>query len=303
MNSRSLPRISVVTPSFNQGLYLESTLMSVLSQDYPALEYVVVDGGSTDGSVEILRRHSERLSYWVSERDGGQYDAINKAFARTSGEIMAWLNSDDLYLPSTLAIVGEVFASLPEVQWLTTRYPIILDANGRHVRCDTAGGFNARAFFRGMNLPGRGWAARPWIQQESTFWRRGLWERSGGRVDASLRLAGDFELWARFFRHADLYALAAPLAGFRQHEAQKTACRIKEYAKEAERVLRQNGGRPYGGLSRRAHHLLRRVVGNRTLDGLPQRIGSFLSLAGILYPVKICAWTGHRWATHSDYIV
>src|SRR3989442_6408876 len=114
-----LPLISIVTPSFNKGRFRRETMQSVLSQDYPALEYVVVDGGSTDGSADLIREQAGRLAWWASEKDAGQYDAINKGFARTSGEVMAWLNSDDKYTPWALAVVGEIFAQLPEVQWLT----------------------------------------------------------------------------------------------------------------------------------------------------------------------------------------
>src|SRR5215212_7784658 len=114
------PRISIVTPSFNQGRFLRETMQSVLGQGYPNLEYVVIDGGSTDESVDIIRGHEQQLAAWVSEKDAGQYDAINKGFARTSGEVMAWLNSDDKYTPWALPVVGEIFAQLPEVKWLTT---------------------------------------------------------------------------------------------------------------------------------------------------------------------------------------
>ena len=110
------PRISVVTPSFNQGAFLEETLRSVLDQGYPNLEYFVIDGGSTDASVDIIRNYASRLTYWVSESDQGQYDAINKGFARSMGEIMAWLNSDDKYLPWTFSIAGEISATRPEVE-------------------------------------------------------------------------------------------------------------------------------------------------------------------------------------------
>lgn len=117
------PSISIVTPSYNRRRYLGDTIRSVLATGYPALEYAVVDGQSSDGSAELIAGHASRLAWWVSEPDGGQYDAINKGFARTSGEIMGWLNSDDLYLPWTLTVVGEVFAGLPQVEWITTAFP------------------------------------------------------------------------------------------------------------------------------------------------------------------------------------
>src|SRR5438132_13711050 len=105
-----VPRITVVTPSFNQAEFLERTLRSVLDQGYPNLEYVVIDGGSTDGSVDTIRRYADRLAYWVAQPDSGQYDAINKGFQRTSGEVMAWINSDDKYAPWAFAVAAEVFA-------------------------------------------------------------------------------------------------------------------------------------------------------------------------------------------------
>ena len=181
----------------------------------------MVDGGSTDGSVAILERWSDRLSYWTSAPDGGQYDAINRGFARTTGDVMGWLNADDHHLPWTLSLVGEMFERFPEIDWLTTQYPLTVDESGRAVQTGYGGGFNADAFRRGGNLPGRGWFATGFVQQESTFWRRSLWEKAGGRVDASLKLAGDFELWCRFFDHAPLYAVAAPLAAFRRHPGRR----------------------------------------------------------------------------------
>src|SRR5215470_7311361 len=109
------PRISIVTPSFNQARFLEATIRSVLDQRYDNLEYIVVDGGSTDGSVEIIKRYADRLAFWCSEADGGHGNALNKGLRRATGEIMAWLNSDDIYWPWTLAAVAEIFEAHPDV--------------------------------------------------------------------------------------------------------------------------------------------------------------------------------------------
>jgi len=248
--------------------------------------------------VDIIRKYAHRLAYWVSEPDDGQYDALNKGFRRASGEIMAWLNSDDKYAPWALSVVSDVFSSLPQVEWLTSLYPLFWDEAGRAVYCFQLGGFSSRSFFRGANLPGAGWYSRGFVQQESTFWRRSLWERAGGHLDGSLRLAGDFELWARFWRHAELYGLSCPLAGYRRHPDQKMAHHRIDYLKEAEQVLRQHGGRPYGKFethlrryARPAEHLLR-----------PRRL--MLSL-GMRHEAKIIANEGRDtgWTVHTGYFL
>jgi len=119
------PLLSIVTPSFNQAPFLGETIASVLDQNYSAREYIVIDGGSADGSVDIIRQHADRITYWVSKPDRGQYDAINKGFGRASGEIMAWINADDMYAPWAFSVVGEIFATHPEVEWLTSLYPLV----------------------------------------------------------------------------------------------------------------------------------------------------------------------------------
>jgi glycosyltransferase involved in cell wall biosynthesis len=241
-----LPSISIVTPSYNQGRFLDACMRSILDQGYPGLEYVVVDGGSVDGSAEVIRGHEDRLAWWVIEPDEGQYDAINKGFAKTSGEVMAWLNSDDLYMPWSLAVVGEVFAAFPQVEWITTAYPLAFDERGRAVECRYVPAHHRDAFLRGHDMVGPAFNTG-YIQQESTFWRRSLWERAGGSMDTSYRLAADFELWARFFGEAELFTVHALLGGFRTHGEQKTAgSRLHDYGAEAVRALRRHGGRPYG---------------------------------------------------------
>jgi hypothetical protein len=273
-----LPRISIITPSYNQGRFLEETLVSVISQRYPDLEYLVMDGGSTDGSVDIIRRYDGQLAYWTSGRDAGQYDALNRGFARTTGEVMAWLNSDDKYTPWALHVVGEIFASLPEVEWVTTQYPLTWDEDGRAIRCTYQPVYSQRGFFRGENLPGAGWYATGFIQQESTFWRRSLWQRAGAYLDTSLKLASDFELWSRFHQHGELYGVPTPLAGFRVHPNQKTARHLKEYIEEAKQVLlTSRKGNPYG----KTESFLR----TKLLPYVPRRWGRRL---GIVDPRKVC---------------
>jgi len=244
-----LPTISVVTATLNRANYLEEAMRSVLEQDYPSIEYVVVDGGSTDGSVELIGRYEHRLAWWCSERDEGHFDALNKGFARTTGEVMAWLNSDDKYTPWAFQVIGEIFAALPQVQWLTTLFPILWDARGRAMHCKRVEGYSREGFRRGEYFPRPGSLSSGWIQQESTFWRRSLWDRAGGRVDASLRVAGDFELWARFFDHADLYGVTTPIGGFRIHGEQFTQKQIDRINEVCHDTLRRHGGRPHGPLT------------------------------------------------------
>ncbi|MDD2765434.1 MAG: glycosyltransferase family 2 protein [Opitutaceae bacterium] len=238
MNSTTvapLPTISLVTPSFNQAQFLSATLESVLTQNYPFLEYVVVDGGSTDRSRELITAWAARLAWWCSEPDGGMYAALNKGFAHTHGEIMGWLNSDDLLLPGALRAVGEIFARFPEVQWLSSLALSTWTPTGSCVGVSIVEGFSRTAFFDGGYLPG-GARLYAWIPQESTFWRRSLWGKSGGQIDASLKFAGDFALWARFYQHADLVGTPTPLGGFRTHPAQKSRA-MDAYLAEARAVL------------------------------------------------------------------
>jgi hypothetical protein len=183
--------------------------------------------------VDIIRKYEPWLAYWASEPDKGQYEAINKGFAVSSGRVMAWLNSDDMYVSNSFSIVGSIFATLGEsVQWITG-IPARWDEND--VLC---GVHNLRTYecswIRLGLYEGR---ALGWMQQESTFWSRDLWIRAGGFVKADIQFAADFDLWRRFACHADLYSPTVILGGFRLHNQQKTALNLRRYYEEVDQSL------------------------------------------------------------------
>lgn len=251
-------RISLVTPCFNSGAYIGHTLSSVLDQGYANLDYVVADGGSTDGSLEVIGHYRDRLSHVLSEPDKGHYDALNKGFTRTTGEVMGWLNSNDVHFPWTLLVAAEIFAGLPEVEWLTTTLPLAIDEDGRVVSGQCLPGFSGSAFRRGENMPTGSWPSTVWIQQEATFWRRSLWERAGARLEPLV--ACDFELWARFFTTARLYGVDVPLAGFRLHDDQRSQSLRARYHEEARNAFSLHGGRLPARATTFGRNLARRVM-------------------------------------------
>jgi glycosyltransferase involved in cell wall biosynthesis len=235
MSART-PVISIVTPSFNQRAFLEAAMCSVLGDGSEPVEYVVVDGGSTDGSVEVIRDRADRLAWWCSEPDGGQYEAINKGFRHTTGEVMGWLNSSDLYLPWTIATVRRVFAEFPEVDWICAMTKCCVEEDGTFRDMRESPGFSRNAFLSGIHGSGTNF---DFIQQETCFWRRSLWEKAGGAIKGDYRHAGDFHLWSEFFDHACLTGLALPLAAFRYHGEQRSA--QETYLREVAEILRKAG--------------------------------------------------------------
>jgi glycosyltransferase involved in cell wall biosynthesis len=206
-------------------------MRSVLDQRYADLEYIVIDGGSTDGSVDIIGNFEDRLAYWQSAPDSGPYAAVNTGFQNSTGEIMGWLNSDDMHLPWTLRAVVDIFETFPQVSWVSTLMPGSWDYTGFSMGFWPIDGFAFKAFLDGkyfslagkMATGGASTCIRGYIQQESTFWRRSLWEKAGGYVSNRFGPSGDFELWSRFYRHAELYGVGIPLAAFRVQHQQQSA--------------------------------------------------------------------------------
>lgn len=228
------PKISIVTPSYNCRSLIGDTIQSVLSQGYPNLEYIMIDGGSTDGTAQVIERYANQLGYWHSQADGGQYDAINQGFAKSTGDILCWLNADDMLLPGSLFVVAEIFSQLTQVDWISSLQPASWDANGYLANVTQLPGFNQQAFLDGLYLPTTAKKGY-WLQQESTFWRRSLWEKAGGSIPDH-HLAGDFALWCKFYQHAPLYGATYPLGGFRMLEGQRSED-YQGYMAEASQAL------------------------------------------------------------------
>lgn len=226
------PVISVVTPSFNQGSYLERTLWSVLSQNYPRFQFVVQDGGSTDDTGAVLDRFRAQLHHCESARDDGQAHAINVGFARTTGEIMAYLNSDDLLLPGALNTVARYFADHPDVD-VVYGHRVVIDPHG-----DELGRWV---------LPPHDAEALRWqdyVPQETMFWRRRIWDKVGG-IDARFRFALDWDLLLRFHAAgAKFHRLGRFLGAFRVHDTSKTMTEVETAgAREVAQLLRRTHGR------------------------------------------------------------
>lgn len=246
MISSKLPLVSIVTPSYNQARFLETTICSVLEQDYPDLEYILVDGGSTDGSLDIIRRYAHRLAWWVSEPDKGQTDAINKGFARSNGAILAWLNSDDTYEPHAVAEAVEFLQSRPEVG-LVYGDAKFIDQDGRLIGRFPAAQTDYRRLRRGyVHIP-----------QQAAFFRADLW-RKVGPLDPSFYFAMDYDLWVRLARLGEVRYHPRPWANFRLHTQGKTVAADDRCWPEMLRVHYRNGGSWLGILP--VKYLIRKVA-------------------------------------------
>ncbi len=226
-----LPLVSIVTPSFDQARYLEATIQSVLSQNYPRLEYIIVDGGSTDGSVEIIRKYESKFAWWVSEKDQGQTDAINKGFAHAKGDFFAWLNSDDTYEPNALSSAVKFLQTHPEVGL------VYGDANYLNEDGGVIGRFPAAQ----TDLVGlrRGYVHIP---QQAAFFRADLWH-AVGPLDPSFYFAMDYDLWVRLAARSQVKYVPQTWANFRLHASGKTISADDRCWPEMLRVHYRDGGK------------------------------------------------------------
>lgn len=219
-------RLSIITPSYNQGPYIERTIQSVLSQGCPDLEYWVIDGGSADQTVDILRRYEDRLS-WVSEKDRGQGDAVNKGFHRSTGEVIGWLNSDDTYAPGALKAVMKAFEENPEANFVSGDCNMI-DEEDRLLRARKAGPFNLKRLVR-MGVC--------YLFQPSIFFRRSLLETVGG-CDITFKHGMDYDLWCRMGPYVKPIYIEKPLANWRYQDSSKT-CSERHVSLEEGKKIRK----------------------------------------------------------------
>jgi len=227
----TLPLVSIVTPSYNQAKFLEQTILSVIHQTYPRIEFIVVDGGSTDGSVDLIKKHENSIDFWTSARDKGQTDAINFGFMQASGDIFAWLNSDDVYQPDAVEEAVDYLSDHPSVG-LVYGDANIIDEKGSVVRKFNAKQTNYQRLRRGG----------VYIPQPAAFWRARLWERVGP-LDPSYYFAMDYDLWLRLAKVSELkYLEGHTWANFRVHGQSKTITSDSRCWDEMLRIHRRDGG-------------------------------------------------------------
>lgn len=233
-------RLCLVTTNFNYGAYLDDCMRSITdSRGFDRVDYVVMDGGSTDNSLDIIKQYAPRLKHWQSAKDDGMYHAIQAGFALSDAPYMGWLNSDDQLTPWAIQTVLDIFDQLPEVKWITSRLPLQARKDGLVIKSDFLPGVDNWGFFNGEHIKSSGLPTSGWIVQDCTFWRRELWDQVGGDFDHKLKLACDFELWARFIQKTDLYTVNVPFGIYRFHGANKAVAHRDAYRDECVKVLQR----------------------------------------------------------------
>ena len=238
--------VSIITPSFNQAKYIERTILSVLDQDYPDIEYIIVDGGSTDSTIDIIKKYENKISYWVSEKDMGQTDAINKGFSKAHGEIIAWINSDDTYNPGAVSEAVNFLGQNPDVGL------VYGDANFIDGEDCIIGSFPARqTSYKKLK---QGYVH---VTQQSAFFKKSVWDKVGP-LDPSFYFAMDYDLWVRIAAVAPIVYISKLWANFRLHDDAKTIAADDRCWPEMLRVHRRDGGSWFSIIY--AKYLIRKIV-------------------------------------------
>lgn len=253
------PLVSIVTPSYNQAQYLEQTIRSIIEQDYPCIEYIVIDGASTDNSIGIIKQYENHLAYWISEKDNGQAEAINKGLAHTSGEILAWLNSDDYYFPDTISTIVKTFEENPDVVMVYGDM-LAVDEHGETINI---------LKYRQLSLEEL--LCFQIIGQPSVFFRREVYETIGG-LDISFHFLLDHQYWIRIAQQGRILHIPQAWAAARYHAEAKNRARAAEFGREAFRILDWAKHQPdlaeaVSGVERRARASAHRVDARYLLDG------------------------------------
>lgn len=226
-----IPKISIVIPTYNIEKYIEKTIRSIIDQDYPNLEIIIMDGKSTDGTLRILEKFKYYFSIFISEEDQGQYDAINKGFAHATGDIFAYLNGDDIYYPWTLNMVSKIFSENVSVKWISGVSTIMSEDGIIH-------GFSFNTPSKPKKYIQNGWFRGNlfgYMQQEGMFWSRELWLSSGG-FNLDYKLAADYNLWINFSKYSDIVSVGIPLACFRARFDSRSKAYEKEYLTEVGKI-------------------------------------------------------------------
>ncbi|NOQ29774.1 MAG: glycosyltransferase [Helicobacteraceae bacterium] len=233
------PLISIITIVYNGEKYLEETILSVISQSYDNIEYIIIDANSTDGTIDILKKYDSQIDYWVSESDSGMYEALTKGFSCISGDFMGYINSDDYFLPNAIKTIAELHIAKPNLQWITG-INSWYNSNGSIIRTQLQLPYRNEFIDKGIYG-----TKLPYIQQENTFWNTNLLQYIDLKTFSSFKLAGDYYMWLSFSKYVQLNTVSSAFAGFRKHENNKSLEQekylneIKPYVGNCKLTLRQ----------------------------------------------------------------